>query len=123
MKNAPQYIVVGPDHAPGPRKDGEHRAADVMNGQILGKELRLIEVCAGHGGVTAAWRKAGLKADEPIELYVGPDARTGRRPDHDLLQTEVQEALLRRARDPEGPNVWSLEPPCTSFCDFQKING
>ena len=67
--------------------------------------------------------KAGLKADEPIELYADPDARTGRRPDHDLLQTEVQEALLRRARDPEGPNVWILEPPCTSFCDFQKING
>ena len=68
------------------RTDG---AANLLRGRIPGKELRLIEVCAGHGGVTAAWRKAGMAADDPIELYADPDARTGARPYHDILRKEV----------------------------------
>ena len=85
--NRGQDVADDKSEAAHARTDG---VADLLRGRIPGKELRLIEVCAGHGGVTAAWRNAGMVADDPIELYADPDARTGERPDHDLLRKEVQ---------------------------------
>ena len=103
---------------------GEHRAPP--SGEpfaVPGHALVLQEVCAGHGGVTKAWRASGHPAEEPVELYADPDTRTQPRADHDVTRPEVQRRLLAAAADPQGPNVWILEPPCTSFCDFQLLNG
>jgi hypothetical protein len=40
-----------------------------------------------------------------------------------VTRSEVQKRLLRAAADPQGPNVWILEPPCTSYCDFLLWSG
>ena len=89
---------------------------------VPGKELYLQEVCAGHAGITRAWRHEGMAAAEPVELYENPAKQEGPREDHDILRREVQERLLREARDPKGPNVWFMAPPCTSFCDWGLMN-
>ena len=40
-----------------------------------------------------------------------------------MTRSEVQKRLLRAAADPHGPNVWIIEPPCTSYCDFLQWSG
>ena len=77
---------------------------------VVGKQLRLIEVCAGHAGITAAWRAQGYKAGDPIELYGDVDTQSEPRLHHDVSLPVVQERLLSLAADPEGPNLWLLEP-------------
>ena len=90
---------------------------------LPGRELILQEVCAGTAGITKAWRRLGLLAEEPIELYEDPERRSGPRAEHDVTRSEVQKRLLRAAADPHGPNVWIIEPPCTSYCDFLLWSG
>lgn len=74
-------------------------------------------------GVTAAWRRAGELADDPIELYEDIDRKLRPRPDLDVKSPAVQARLLALARGVGGPNVWVLSPPCTSFSDWQLHNG
>ena len=102
---------------------GEERAAETGTLELPGRELVLQEVCAGSAGITRAWHKLGFVAEEPIELYEDPERRTGPRADHDLTRAEVQKRLLRAAADKDGPNVWVIAPPCTSYCDFLPWSG
>ena len=90
---------------------------------VRGPQLRLIEVCAGTAGITKAWLAKGFAAEEPIELYEHPGRQEGPRPHMDVRRADVQQRLLAAAAHPEGPNVWVLEPPCTSFSDWQIHNG
>lgn len=103
-----------------PRVGGGDPGHDVVF--VPGSAVRLIEVCAGHAGVTAAWRRAGELAAEPIELYEDVDRKLRPRPEMDITVPEVQARLLALARDAGGPNVWFLSPPCTSFSDWQLHN-
>ena len=87
---------------------------------------RLRELYAGKAGLTKAVRAAGIPADEPIELYEDPDHRKGRKPSHDLLDPAVHAQQLLDAAAPPGPdtaNIWHFACPCTSFSDFNVLNG
>lgn len=84
------------------------------------------EVFAGSGGWTKAMREAGHTALEPIEVYVDPLKQKGYRADHDITDPAVRSRLLDQARElpgPDVPNVYHLGTPCTSYCDFNLLNG
>ena len=84
------------------------------------------EVFAGAGGWTAAMKEAGHKALEPIEVYEDPMRQKGYRPEHDLKDPQVRQRLLDQARElpgPSSPNLYHLGTVCTSFCDFNLLNG
>ena len=47
-------------------------------------------------------------------------------PDHDLRDATVRARLLELAKAPpdaDVPNLWEWGTPCTTFCDFQRLNG
>ena len=84
------------------------------------------EVFAGSGGWTKAMREAGHTALEPIEVYEDPLKQKGYRADHDITDPAVRSRLLDQARElpgPNVPNVYHLGTPCTSYCDFNLLNG
>ena len=67
--------------------------------------------------MSAAWRSAGVKVLEPIEVFEEPHLKRGYRAEHDLLRPEVQKRLIVDAK--EGPaNIFWIAAPCTSFCDW-----
>ena len=92
---------------------------------LTGRDAKCIEIFAGTARVTQSWLETGALADDPIELYTDPLSRKGPRPEHDILRTEVQRALLNKAKSPTTarPTHWFIEFPCGSFCDWQIHNG
>ena len=71
-------------------------------------------------------REAGHHTLEPIEVFEDPMQRKGYRPDHDLKDPQVRKRLLAQARElpgPSSPNLYHLGTVCTSFCDFNLLNG
>ena len=88
--------------------------------------VRVQEVFAGSATWTAAMVEAGLEANTPIELYDDPLQKRGKRPEFDLKDPHVAESLKAEAGALPGPdtaNVWEFGTPCTSYCDFNKVNG
>lgn len=84
------------------------------------------EVFAGSGRWSEAMKEAGHKVLDPIEVYEDPLRQKGYRAHHDLKNPEVRKRLLDQARElpgPEVPNVYHLGTPCTSYCDFNLLNG
>ncbi len=57
---------------------------------------RFVECYAGQGGLTAALRSHGWLCDEPFEAYPSKENKTSYRPEFDLSQHSVQDALLGR---------------------------
>ena len=83
------------------------------------------EVFAGWAGWTAGLRHQGFKR-VPVELYADPLRTQDPQPEHDLTKAPV----IKRLRDlaaaapaPGVPNVWQFGSPCTTYCDFQLLNG
>ena len=86
---------------------------------------RVQEVFAGAGVWTKAMTSAGIPANPPVELYTDPLRKTGKRKEFDLMDDQIAEHYLRAAQELPGPtvaNVWEFGTPCTSYCDFNKIN-
>ena len=83
------------------------------------------EIFGGAGGWTAACLKAGLLAEEPVELYEDPARQKGPRPEHDISDAAVRDRLLKDAASLPGPgvaNIWQFGTPCASFCDYGLLN-
>lgn len=71
-------------------------------------------------------REAGHTTLEPIEVYEDPLKQKGYRADHDITDPAVRSRLLDQARElpgPNVPNVYHFGTPCTSYCDFNLLNG
>ena len=68
----------------------------------------------------------GFRADAPIEYFEDPLLLQGPCPEHDLRDATVRARLLEKAKAPpeaDVPNLWEWGTPCTTFCDFQRLNG
>ena len=90
------------------------------------KGIYVQEVFAGWGGWTSGMLRQGFRADPPIEYYEVPLQLVGPRPEHDIQDAAVRAALLEKARAPpdaDVPNLWEWETPCTTYCDYQRLNG
>ena len=88
--------------------------------------IRVQEVFAGSGSWTKAMMEAGLAANEPIELFSDPLQKKGRREQFDLKDEKVANFYLQATMELPGPsaaNVWEFGTPCTSYCDFNILNG
>ncbi|CAK9068985.1 unnamed protein product, partial [Durusdinium trenchii] len=88
--------------------------------------IRVQEVFAGSGSWTKAMKEAGLAANEPIELFSDPLQKKGRREQFDLKDEKVANFYLQATMELPGPsaaNVWEFGTPCTSYCDFNILNG
>ena len=88
--------------------------------------VRVQEVFAGSGSWTKAMVEAGLAANEPIELYSDPLQKQGRRDHFDLKDEKIANHYLQATMELPGPcaaNVWEFGTPCTSYCDFNILNG
>ena len=84
------------------------------------------EVFAGSGGWSRAMKEAGHRTLEPIEVFEDPMLQKGYRPDHDIKDPKVRSRLLAQARElpgPDSPNLYHFGTVCTSFCDFNLLNG
>lgn len=84
------------------------------------------EIFAGGGSWTKAMHEAGLGTKEPVELYEDPLRQKGPRPEYDLKDPTIRQALLDEARampGPDCPNVYEFGVPCTSYCDFALLSG
>ena len=84
------------------------------------------EIFAGSGGWTRAMREAGHRTLEPVEVFEDPMLQKGYRPDHDIKDPEVRSRLMAQARalpGPDSPNLYHFGTVCTSFCDFNLLNG
>lgn len=83
------------------------------------------EVFAGTGW-TKAMKEAGHRVLEPIEIYEDPLRQKGYRAEHDLKDPKVRKRLTDQAKElpgPDAPNLYHLGTPCTSYCDFNLLNG
>jgi hypothetical protein len=80
------------------------------------------ELWAGTARLSAALEEVGFKVSEPVELYEDPARKKGVKPHHNLLDSAVQEELLRSARGGEH-TVWWMGFPCSSFCAWNLRNG
>ena len=88
--------------------------------------VRVQEVFAGSGTWTKAMEEAGLAANEPIELFSDPLQKRGRQDQFDLKDEKVADRYLQATMELPGPcaaNVWEFGTPCTSYCDFNILNG
>ena len=88
--------------------------------------VRVQEVFAGSGTWTQAMREAGMAANEPVELFGDPLQKQDRRSHFDLKDEAVANYYLQAAAELPGPstaNVWEFGTPCTSYCDFNILNG
>ena len=68
----------------------------------------------------------GFRANPPVEYFEDPLSMQGPCPDHDLRDATVRARLLELANAPpdaDVPNLWEWGTPCTTFCDFQRLNG
>ena len=68
----------------------------------------------------------GFRANPPVEYFEDPLSMQGPCPDHDLRDATVRARLLELAKAPpdaDVPNLWEWGTPCTTFCDFQRLNG
>ena len=87
------------------------RAGGRAGGQVVvGGRVRCY---GGAHGRTDACQAAGITSDEPTELFADPDRRTGRRPEHDVLDPAVARRHLDVAAAPPGPgmpNVYQIAP-------------
>ena len=87
-----------------------------------GPGLLFRELFAGKAILTTAWKDAGGRALEPVEVYEDPHQKDGFRPEHDLLDPSVQSFHMTSAL--QGPeNVSWIAAPCTSYCDWNLQNG
>ena len=90
------------------------------------KGVYVQEVFAGWGGWTQGMLHQGFRADTPIEYFEDPLMMQGPCPEHDLRDATVRARLLEKAKAPpeaDVPNLWEWGTPCTTFCDFQCLNG
>ena len=88
--------------------------------------VRVQEVFAGSARWTRAMEEEGFAANTPIELYEDPLNRRGCREHFNLKNPAVVEKLKEEAYAMPGPdsaNIWEFGTPCTSYCDFNRING
>ncbi len=84
------------------------------------------EVFAGSGGWSKAMKEAGHHVLEPIEVYEDPMRQKGYKASHDVKDPDVRRRLIDQAKElpgPQVPNVYHLGTPCTSYCDFNLLNG
>ena len=90
------------------------------------KGVYVQEVFAGWGGWTQGMLHQGFRANPPVEYFEDPLSMQGPCPDHDLRDATVRARLLELAKAPpdaDVPNLWEWGTPCTTFCDFQRLNG
>ena len=90
------------------------------------KGVYVQEVFAGWGGWTSGMLHQGFRADPPIEYYEDPLHMSGPRPEFDIRDATVRAKLLDKARvppDADVPNLWEWGTPCTTYCDYQRLNG
>ena len=67
----------------------------------------------------------GFRANSPVEYFEDALKMQGPCPDHDLRDATVRARLLEMAKAPpeaDVPNLWEWGTPCTTFCDFQRLN-
>ena len=86
---------------------------------------RCKELFAGSAPYTAAFRKEGWPADEPVELFEDPIRQKGRKPCCDLADPKIRAKVDRDVEDLPGPdtaNVYVYTNPCTTFCSWQLLN-
>ncbi|CAK9010326.1 unnamed protein product [Durusdinium trenchii] len=88
--------------------------------------VRVQEMFAGSGAWTQAMGEAGIAFNEPVELYGDPLQKQDKRDHFDLKNEAVANRYLQAAMELPGPhaaNIWEFGTPCTSYCDFNLLNG
>ena len=77
------------------------------------------QVFAGWAGWSAGMEQQGFRAVPPVEYFDDPLSQSGPRPAFDLRDATVRQQLLAA----DVPNLWQFGTPCTTFCDYQRLNG
>eukprot|EP00913_Durusdinium_trenchii_P011460 g10760.t2 len=88
--------------------------------------IRVQEVFASSGTWTSAMLEAGLGANEPVELFGDPLQKRDPREHLNLKNEDVANHYLQATMEMPGPgaaNIWEFGTPCTSYCDFNILNG
>ena len=82
--------------------------------------------CAGLPLRTAGMAQQAFRTAPPVEYFEDPLSMSGPKLEFDLRDSTVRSALLAQTKTPPEalvPNLWQFGTPCTTFCDYQQLNG